>query len=95
MTKKKELSPKEKLYKKIYDKVYNYKTKSEYGFIDSEIEDILKDFPGINMKKFNDAMMGNTCMMSDDNKIINYHHDVEKAIRCGVENRDLTWLEWD
>ena len=93
--KKKEISPKEKLYNEIYNKVYNYKTKHKEGFIDSEIEDLIKDYPGINMKKFNDAMMGNTCMMSDDNKMIIYHCDVNNAIRCGVENRDLTLGEWD
>lgn len=74
--------------------VYNFKTKYEHGFISEEIEEILKSYPKINMDKFNDALRGNTCMMRDG-KIITYHCDIEKALYCGTENRDLTIDEWD
>ena len=79
---------------KIHDLVYNYKTKYEYGFIQSEMMDIVSNFPDINMDKFENAMYGNTCMVIDD-EIITYHCDLEKALYCGTENRNLTASEWD
>ena len=79
----------------LYEKVYNYKSKSEYGLIEAEIKDILKDYPDCNMEKYNSAMMGNTCMFEDDKGFINYHCDVYSAILCGVEDRELTIDEWD
>jgi len=79
----------------LYDRVYNSKTKSEYGLVETEIQDVLKDYPDCNMEKYNDAMMGNTCMMNDDKETINYHCDVYSAILCGVENRDQMVQEWD
>jgi len=79
----------------LYDRVYNYKTKSEYGLVETEIQDVLKDYPDCNMEKYSDAMMGNTCMMNDDKEIINYQCDVYSAILCGVENRDQMVQEWD
>ena len=98
MVKKKilpELTPKQKLYKEVYDKVYNYKTKYPQGFIESEIKELLKGYPDIDMKKFDDAMMGNTCMIAPDDQTIIYHCDVEKAILCGIEKRGLKWYEFD
>jgi hypothetical protein len=79
----------------LYAKVYNYKTKSEYGLVETEIQEVLKDYPDCNMEKYNDAMMGNTCMVNDDKEVINYHCDVYSAILCGVENRDQMLQEWD
>ena len=91
----KEMTPKQKLYLEVYDKVYNYKTKYPSGFIASEIQELLKDYPDIDMKKFDDAMMGNTCALSPDNESIIYHCDVEKALLCGIEKRGLYSYEWD
>lgn len=78
----------------IHDIVYNFKTKNEQGFTKSEIEELLKEFPNINMEKFSNAFIGNTCMLIDD-EIITYHCDVEHALYCGIENRDLNIWEWD
>lgn len=78
----------------IREKVYNFKTKNKEGFIQSEIDTLLKDYPKINLDKFNNALMGNTCMMIDD-EIVMYHCDIEKALRCGVENRNLRNWELD
>tara|TARA_R110000803_G_scaffold86532_2_gene152963 strand:+ start:295 stop:558 length:264 start_codon:yes stop_codon:yes gene_type:complete len=79
----------------LYDRVYNYKSKSDYGLISTEIKDVLKDYPDCNMEKYNDAMMGNTGMFEDDKGFINYHCDVYSAILCGMENRDQMLQEWD
>jgi len=98
MAKKKiktELTPQQKLYKEVYERVYGYKTKYPQGFIESEINDLLKDYPDIDMDKYNDAMMGNTCMISPDNQTIIYHCDIEKALLCGIEKRGLKWHEFD
>jgi hypothetical protein len=78
----------------IKEKVYGYKTKHKQGFVQLEINELLKDFPGINMEKFNDALRGNTCMVIKG-EIIQYHCDIEKALYCGVENRNLRLSEWD
>lgn len=70
----------------LEEKVYSFPTKHKEGFIQSEIDELLKQFYDVHMDKFNDAMTGNTCMIID-NEIITYHCDVLTAIRCGLENR--------
>jgi len=82
--------------KKLYDLVYTYKTKSEYGFISAEQEELLKQFPEINMEKYENALCGITCMMDEEtNGFIIYHCDILTALRCGLENRDMYAYEWD
>ena len=80
--------------KEIQDKIYSYKTKHKEGFLQTEIDTLLIDYPDINMDMFNDALMGNTCMVKDG-KIVQYHCDIYKALICGIENRGLTVNEWD
>lgn len=79
---------------KITEAVYRYSTKYKEGFIQSELEELLKQYPDINMDKYNDALMGITCMAIDGQAVI-YHCDVAKAIICGIENRGLKVWEWD
>jgi hypothetical protein len=75
--------------------VYSYNTKYDQGFTEDEIFSLIKQIGGdINIARFNDAMMGNTCMVID-NQIINYHCDVLTALRCGYENRGLKFSEFD
>ena len=78
----------------MLETVFNYKTKYKEGFTKEEIDSLLKNYPDINMDKFEDALMGITCMMIDDRMIV-YHCDIDHAIKCGMENRRLTLLEWD
>lgn len=78
----------------IRDKVYSFKTKYKEGFVKSEIEELLKDYPDVNKEKFDDALAGITCMVKDENIVI-YHCDIETALKCGVENRDIGSHEWD
>ena len=78
----------------ISKKVYDFKTKNKEGFVQSEIQTLLDDYPDINMDKFNDALMGITCMQIYGEMVI-YHCDIEKALLCGVENRNLRNEEWD
>ena len=82
-------------YKKLEDRVYNYPTTNKAGFVESEMEELLSHYKGINMDKFYDAMMGNTCMVAPDGQTIMYHCDIFNALLCGIENRDLNVFEWD
>jgi hypothetical protein len=75
--------------------VNEYPTKYPEGFIPSELADIKSRFPNINEEKFNDALYGITCMTSPEGDTIIYHRDIEIALRCGIENRNLTTGEWD
>jgi len=82
--------------KKLYDLVYDYPTKNEYGFIASEQEELLKQFPDINKEKYENALCGITCMMDGKTGgFIIYHCDILIALRCGLENRNPTIAEWD
>lgn len=74
--------------------IEKFKTKYKEGFTYSEIDELLKYFPNINMKKYNEAMICNTCMIIDGESII-YHCDVRTALYCGVENRNLRTEEFD
>jgi len=78
----------------LEEKVYSFPTKHKEGFIQSEIDELLKQFHSVNMDKFNDAMLGNTCMIKDD-EIIIYHCDVLTALRCGLGNRGVLPHEFD
>lgn len=80
--------------KEVYDKVYNFPTKHKEGFIQSEIDQLLENYPNINKDNFDNALCGITCMMKDE-QIVIYHCDIEKAILCGIENRNLSHAEWD
>lgn len=81
---------------KLYNLVYNWPTKSEYGFIAAEQAELLKQFPDINMDKYEDALTGITCMMDEETGgLIIYHCDILTALRCGIENRNMYAYEWD
>ena len=66
----------------ITERVNNYPTKHKYGFIQSEIETLLKEYP-IDKDRFNQSMMGHTCMLIN-NETIWYHCDIIKAIKYSV-----------
>ena len=81
-------------YKELEKLVYDYPTKYKEGFTGEEIEDIVSRFPGLNRDKFNDALMCITCMVIDNLTVV-YHFDILTALRCGIENREMTVGEWD
>ena len=83
-----------KIREKIYNTVYKFPTKYKEGFVKSEIETVLKEFPSVNMEKFDNALMGITCQMKEGELVI-YHCDIEHALRAGIENRELYGYEFD
>ena len=78
----------------IHEKVYTFPTKHKEGFVQSEVDQLLRDYPDIDIEKFNSALMGNTCMVKEG-EIVQYHWDIEKALLCGIEKRNLNNYEWD
>jgi len=78
----------------IEEKVYNFKTKNREGFTQSEIETLLNDFPGIDMKKFNQHL-GRITVMEIDNEIIIYHIDVLHALMAYLGDRNAKNRAWD
>ena len=81
--------------KELRDKVYNFKTKYEEGFTDNDVKELLKEYPDVSMKHFNDAMMGNTCLLKNNSEVVMYHCDILAALKCGLEKRQLYTHEWD
>lgn len=75
-------------------KVLEFPTKNIEGFTYSEIQLLLENYPSINREKFNEALMGITGLLIDE-EFITYHDDVLLALRCGLENRSPTLFEWD
>ena len=69
-------------------------TKHTEGYTSTEIEELLKQYPQIDMEKFNLALMGVTGIIRDGD-FITYHDDVEKALRSGLEGRNLRTFDWD
>lgn len=64
------------------------------GYTNEELEEIVSEMSNVNMDRLIDALNGNTCMLIDG-KTINYHWDVEAALRAGIEHRALRGHEWD
>lgn len=81
-------------YQDIANLIYEYPVKSQYGFNKNEIKSLLQKYPNLNIDAFNNALMGVTGMV-EDNEFIYYKHDILKAFQCGLENRGLTLEEWD
>ena len=69
-------------------------TESHWGFNPDEVDELLKQFPDINMRKFNYALNGNTCM-TIGGKMITYPCDLITALYCGMQNRDMISYEMD
>lgn len=63
----------------IRDIVYNFETKHKEGFVNSELEDLLKLFPETNRENFIKSFISNTCMIIDD-EFVHYHEDVYYAL---------------
>lgn len=70
----------------IYDKLLNYKTKHNHGFINSEIEDLIKG-TDITIEDINNQLIGCTYMIDDDDEMITYNVDIYHALRNIIRNK--------
>jgi hypothetical protein len=64
------------------------------GFTNSEIQDLLKNFPNMNRQYYDNALFGTTCTMIDG-EMITYHCDIENAIICGLKGTNIGGINWD
>ena len=71
-----------------------FETKHEQGFTPTELEQLLKQFPKLNRRKFDDAMNGCTGLILDGDFVL-YHHDIIKAIEFGNSGITFRIYEWD
>lgn len=78
----------------IREQVNSYKTKHKQGFTNEEYMKLLENYPGINMERFWDALNGITATRIDGETVV-FPHDIELAIRCGIEDRTPTTTELD
>lgn len=79
----------------ISEFVNSYPNKDWRGFSKEEIEDVIKRYPSLNLDKFNNALVGITCVSDKQGNTIIYHTDIITALRCGLENREIYSFEWD
>lgn len=73
--------------------LYSYPTKYEIGFTSLEIKELLEKYK-IDSEKFYTALGVNTCAVIDG-ETVTYHCDIEKGLRCVLENRQQNIMEWD
>ena len=74
--------------------VQKFKTKNKEVFTYGEIKQLIESIDiksYFNEDKFYDVLRGVTCQLIN-NEVIVYPCDVEKAIICGIENRNLKKL---
>lgn len=82
------------LYETIKEKVNRYPTKYKEGFTQTEVDNLVQEFTDIHMDKFNNALNGIT-VFTIEGETIYFHGDIQSALLCGLENRDLYIWEWD
>lgn len=68
----------------IKDRVYNFKTKHKEGFTEGEILELLKEFPSVDLKKFNKALSHDTYSVIYGESI-RYPSDIEKALKFSTK----------
>lgn len=73
--------------------VDNYPTKHKLGFTGQEIKELLEKHK-IDGEKFYTALGVNTVGVIDGQSVT-YHCDIEKGLRCVLENRQQNIMEWD
>ena len=80
----------------IKEIIYSFPTKHPNGFDQSELEELLKYFPKIDLEKFNSEIFGDTCLIDDINNLpIRYTYDIHRAIDIAITGRPVSDFEWD
>jgi hypothetical protein len=74
--------------------IINFPRKYSQGFLQNEMVELLKKIPEINLELFEDALSHIT-VISIDNNIVIYTHDIYIALLCGLGNRNIKIEELD
>ena len=72
----------------------DFKRKHKQGYASDEVMQIFKSLNNADKKIFFDCLNGVTTI-EVDGQIFFYEIDIERAIRCSLEKRNLENLEWD
>jgi len=78
----------------ISELVNQFNTRFPDGFLPSEIEDILKNYPSIDRMKFDNSLEGVTCIIRDNQNVYR-HIDIELALYFSLGNNSSGNFEWD
>lgn len=82
----------------VYSTVHNCPSIHKQGLLRKEIYSLLDSLveQGIelNKERFDDALMGCTCLVIGGMHVI-YRQDIVNALNCAIEDRDLNFGEWD
>lgn len=78
----------------IHEIVYTKKTRFKKGLTGDEIRSLLKKFSSVTERDFNKAM-GVTTVQVIKGEVVYFHCDVETALLCCIEKRELKPVEWD
>lgn len=79
--------------KNLDEVINNYQTLYDKGFTGIELNQLLEKY-SIDIDSFYEKLGVNTVAIIDG-KIVTYHCDIIKGIRCVLENREQTLEEWD
>jgi hypothetical protein len=74
--------------------IFNFPTKYEQGFTNSEIYTVIEDFPPITHNEFFRVLGVNTVMVIGG-ETVTYACDIEKTLMACLEGRELNWWEVD
>jgi len=81
--------------KEVTKIVHDYPIEEVIGFTSIEQTLLLNDhFSDMDVTRYYGSMLGNTCMVIEG-QTRTYHCDVITGIMCALEDRDMTYFEWD
>ena len=80
----------------IKEIIDSFPRKHPNGFNPWELEELLKNFPKIDLEKFNDEISADTYIKDDiNNLLIRYTYDIHRAIDIAITGRPVSDFEWD
>lgn len=72
----------------------DFKRQYKEGYTNDEIIQIFKNLDNADQNIFFDCLTGVTAV-TVDGQILFYEIDIERAIKCSIEKRNLKDYEWD
>lgn len=81
--------------KELDNYISNFPTKYEQGFTESEIYQVIEDFPPITYNEFFRTLGVNTVMVIGG-ETLRYHTDIERTLcKCVLGKESVNWWEED